>query len=250
MKTRMAGLIAVTLMMALSVAHAEEPGPWRAEIAPYAWSAGIDGTITVDGQEIEFEKSASDLFDYVEFSGGLTGSVQYNHWVFRGQFDYFSLSTDALEVENQPRGGKLDSEFVLTELGAGYQIGGWKEGQTFELLVGLRLLHVKNDLEKYGVGSYSKSSDLMDPMITARGAVPIFPSKIRGLWLNTLAAIGGGGDSDLVYELQPQLLYQFTYNADVRLGYRRIGWNVDSDENDDELDFGLAGLVFGVGFNF
>jgi len=34
------------------------------------------------------------------------------------------------------------------------------------------------------------------------------------------------------------------------LGYRRIGWNVDSDENDDELDFGLAGLVFGVGFSF
>ena len=36
----------------------------------------------------------------------------------------------------------------------------------------------------------------------------------------------------------------------ARLGYRRAGWQVDSDENDDELDFSLAGLTLGFGVTF
>lgn len=253
MKLRTGALITATLLTAFSVAHAEEPQGWKVEITPMAWFAGIEGTVTVDGQETEFDKSASDLFDYVEFAGGMIGTVQYNRWVFRGQFDFFSLSTDALEVEDRPDAGKLDTDMVLTGLGAGYQIDGWMEGQTFDFLLALRSLHSKNDLEVFAgdnAGKYSKDSDLVDPMFSVRGSVPILPSKIRGLRLSAMASIGGGGDSDLVYELQPQIQYLITNNIGVRLGYRRAGWHVDSEGSGDELDFSLAGLNFGVGASF
>jgi hypothetical protein len=252
MRMRTAGLIAAMLLMAWSTVYAEEPTGWRFEITPTAWIAGIEGTVTVDGQKTDFEKSAGDLFDYVEFAGGLIGAVQYKHWIFRGQFDLFSLSTDALDVEDQPKGGKLDSDMLLTEAAVGYQINGWMEGQTYDFLVGLRSLHTEADLEVYGEGggTYSKDSDLLDPLVGVRGSFPIFPSKIKGLRLNAMASIGGGGDSDLIYELQPALQYQFTDNVAVRLGYRRVAWQVDSDKNDDELDFSLAGLIAAVAVRF
>ncbi len=250
MKIGAVGLVAMSL--ALSVAVAEEPEGWEVEITPMAWIAGIEGTVTVDGQETDFEKSAGDLFDYVEFAGGVIGTVQYDRWIFRGQFDAFSLSTDALDVEDRPEGGKLDSQMYLTELAAGYQIDGWKDGQTFDLLVALRSLHAENDLEVYGPdgGEYSKDSDITDPMVVVRGSIPIWPSKIRGLRLNAMAGIGGGGDSELVYEMQPQIQYLITENIAARLGYRRVGWRLESEKNDGEMDFSLAGLNFGVGVTF
>jgi len=252
MKLVVFGLVAMAMSLALSVASAEEPTGWQFEITPMAWIAGIEGTVTVDGQETDFDKSAGDLFDYVEFAGGVIGTVQYDRWIFRGQFDAFDLSTDALDVEDRPEGGKLDSQMYLTGLAAGYQIDGWKEGQTFDLLVALRSLHTENDLVVYGEGGgeYSKDSDLTDPMVAVRGSIPIWPSKIRGLRLNAMASIGGGGDSELVYELQPQIQYLITEHIAARLGYRRAGWRVESEKNDGKVDFSLAGLNFGVGVTF
>ncbi len=159
-------------------------------------------------------------------------------------------STDALDVEDQPQGGTLDSNMLIYEIGGGYQIGGWKEGQTIDLMVGLRGLHLENDLEVYGQGKYSSEADVLDPMVVVRPSVPLFPSKINGLRFNGILAIGGGGDSELIYEMQPQLQYQFHKNFAARIGYRRIGWKFEGHGNDNELNLSLAGLVLGVGARF
>lgn len=250
MKIRTAGLIAALLLMALSVASAQEPTGWRAEIEPHAWIAGIEGTVTVDGQETEFNKSAGDLFDYVESAAGLSAAVQYNRWMMRADLDGFSLDTDNVDVEDRPEAGRLQSDFFLTEVAAGYQVDGWSEGQAFDLLVGLRALHIQNDLEEFGVGTFSFDTTLVDPLVGIRTSLPILPSKITGLRFVSYTAIGAGGDSKLVYEFSPGLQYQITDRFAARAGYRRTGWQLESDENDDELHFSLAGLVFGIRIGF
>jgi hypothetical protein len=64
-------------------------------------------------------------------------------------------------------------------------------------------------------------------------------------------AIGGGGDSDLVYELEPQFQYQITPNVVARLGYRTVGYKFKGDHNsDNELNIRLSGLIAGVGVTF
>ncbi|MDM7916418.1 MAG: hypothetical protein ACE15D_16920 [Candidatus Eisenbacteria bacterium] len=251
MNTRIAAACIAALLGAVSIAQAADPQGWQVEITPCAWIAGIEGTVTVGGQETDFDKSAGDLFDYVQFAGGVIGTVQYERWVCRTQFDYFGLSTDALDVKDRPEGGEMESDMFLTEIGAGYQIDGWMEGQTYDLLLTLRYLRAENDLVVYGDPTdYSKTSDIVDPMFAMRAGIPIFPSKIQGLRLNLLAAIGGGGDSKLVYEMQPQIQYRFLRNVAARLGYRRVAWQLDSDKNDDEMDFTLAGLNLGIGVTF
>ena len=75
------------------------------------------------------------------------------------------------------------------------------------------------------------------------------PSKIKNLALIPTFAIGGGGDSDLVWELFPEIQYQFTETIAGRLGYRTVGYEFDGN-GDNELDLNFEGLVAGMSFTF
>ena len=251
MKKLMVGMMAAALLMGASGGYAAEPQGFKAELTPYVWLAGIEGDVTVNGQKAEFDKSFSDLVDAVEVAGSLLGTFQYNRFLLWGQADYMSMSTDQLDVQDQPAGGSLDTKMTLGEVAVGYQIDGWMEGQTFDLLVGVRTLHMESDLTVYGKGTRSRTNDLVDPILVVRPSILIFPSKIKGLRFNPTLAIGGGGDSDLVYEMQPQIQYDFNDRISARFGYRRVGYKFKGDNNEDnELNISLAGLIFGVGIKF
>ncbi len=255
MNRQTVGVVALVLLMAGAVAgFAAEPQGLKIEITPYAWLAGLEGDITVDGQETDFEKSASDLLDAVDVGGSLLAIVQYNRYLVWGQVDFFSLSTDELEVEDRPQGGSLDTDLLLGEVAVGYQIDGWSEGQTFDILVGVRTLTVENELTVFGRGTVASDDrdkeSRVDGIIVVRPSMPVFPSRISGLRFNPTLAIGGG-DSDLVYELQPQLQYQINDNVAARLGYRTVGYKLKGEDNEDnELNIRLAGLIVGVGVTF
>lgn len=249
-RNRTIGLVAIMSLAASFTARAEEPARVRVEIAPTIFIAGTDGSISVEGIDVAFDKTPGDLFDYVEFAGGLAGLVQYDHWVFRAQFDYFRMSTDALAVEDRPAGGTLDSDLYVTAAAVGYRFDGWKEGQTYDLLIGLRSLHVANALELTGGASYGADRDLLDPALAVRGTYPLFPRKIEGLALTATAAFGGGGDSRFVYDLQPAIQYRITDAVAARLGYRRLGWRVEGDQIDGEWKFALSGLTGGIAVTF
>ena len=255
MKTKiLVAMIAALLAASGTAALAAEPQGWKVETTPYLWAAGLEGDITVNGQKADFEKSFSDLFESVDMAGSILGVVQYNRFLFWGQADYFSMSTDNLDVEDQPEGGKLDVQMMLGELAVGYQLDGWMEGQTFDVLVGVRSLTFDNELTVYDKGTVSTEDpgedSRVDGILVLRPSIPILPSKIDGLRFNPTLAIGGG-DSDLVYELFPQIQYQITEHVVTRLGYRTVGYKLKGDKNEDnELNVNLAGLMFGVGVTF
>ena len=245
------GLLAAGAVNAQSPVAAAPQGGWKGEITPYAWLAGLEGDVTVNGRTAEFEKDFSDIIDMVELGGSLLGVAQYDRFLVWGQVDYFSMSTSELDVEDQPAGGTVDSKLLLGELAVGYQVDGWMEGQTFDLLVGVRTLQIENELTPTGQETRTKDIDLVDPIFVVRPSIRVFPSKIDGLRFNPTLAIGGGGDSELVYEMQPQFQYQVTENFAARIGYRTVGYKFEGDNNkENELDFSLSGLIVGAGFTF
>jgi hypothetical protein len=259
MKAGTVGVVMAMLAMAVSTVPAAEPEGWRCELTPYLWFMGIDGDLTIRGQKADFDKSASDVFDGVDAAGSLLGVAQYDRYLFWGQVDYMSYSTENLDVQDRPQGGKFSTDTILGEAAVGYQVDGWAEGQTFDLLIGARTLHMENDLEVYGKGTRSKDRDITDPIIVMRPSLPVLPSKIQGLRFNPTLGIGGGGDSDLVYELQPQFQYQITEKIAARLGYRTVGYRFKGDnaqnENlnltkDDELNINFSGMIVGLGVTF
>ncbi|MCE9615058.1 MAG: hypothetical protein K8T26_12340 [Lentisphaerae bacterium] len=257
----LAGGAAVAAEVSPSTAPIAAPSGWKGELTPYAWFMGIDGDVTVGGQKTEFDKSASDIFDAADFGGSLLAVAQYDRYLAWGQVDVLSTDTQNLDEEDQPQGGQLETKSILGEAAVGYQIDGWAEGQTFDLLVGVRTLHIENDLEIYGVGKADSENDLVDPIFIVRPSIPVFPSKIDGLRFNPTLGIGGGGDSDIVYELQPQLQYQITENLAARVGYRNVGYKFKGDNaenpivkskvtDDDELNINFSGMIVGLGVTF
>lgn len=233
----------------IGVGSAEEPQDLKIEITPYAWLAGIEGDMSVRGYSVDFDKSFSDLFDAVEIGGSVRLGAEYNRFMVEALVDFFSLSTDELDVENQPKRGALDSKMLITEAAAGYRVDGWSEGVTFGLMAGVRNLHLENDLEVLNDGSFSREDDVTDAMFYVLPCIPVFPSKIEGLRFNPIMGIGAG-ESDLAYELFPQFQYQITDAIAVHLGYRTVGWQFEGDKNDNDLNISLSGLILGVGGNF
>jgi hypothetical protein len=254
MRAQTIGCMVAALLMAGTVGQAAEPQGWKVEITPYAWLAGIEGDVTVNGRKTEFDKGFSDLIDGVDMAGGLLAVVQYDRFLVWGQYDYFSTSTDNLDVEDQPQGGSMDSKMLLGEFAVGYQFDGWSEGQTFDVLVGVRALTFDNKLtvDNHGTRETEDPAEdsRVDGIIVLRPSIPVFPSKIDGLRFNPTLAIGAG-DSDLVYELQPQFQYQITDSVSARLGYRTVGYKLKGEHNEDnEMNIRLAGLIAGVGVTF
>jgi len=241
--------IVAALVAAGTAAWAADQKGWKFEITPYAWLAGLEGDITVNDNKVDFDKSFSDLFDALEVGASVRLGAEYNRFLAGALVDYFSMSTDKLDVEDQPQGGTLDTKMLLTEASVGYRVDGWAKGQSFGLMVGVRNLHVENDLTIDGVGEFSRDNDVTDAMFYVLPSVPVFPSKIEGLRFNPVMGIGAG-DSDLAFELFPQFQYQITDNLAARLGYRTVGWKFKGDNEDNELNIRLAGLIIGLGATF
>jgi hypothetical protein len=238
-----------TFSLAASSNPTPDPKGWHFEIMPYLWYAGMEGTVKVRGQEVDFEKSASDLFEAVEGGGSLLAVVQHDRFLFWGQVDSFSLSTGELDTKDQPEKGTLDTDLLIAEGAVGYQINGWSEGQTFDLLVGARSTNLDINLKLKNGQKFENEKNSLDPMLIVRPSFPLFKSKTNKLRFNPVLGVGGGGDAEVVYELFPQIQYHFTDNLVGRFGYRTVGWKFE-DEKNNELDIRLAGLILGLGGTF
>ena len=68
-------------------------------------------------------------------------------------------------------------------------------------------------------------------------------------WAFSPTASVGAGDSDLVWELAPELVYTNNCcNLEVRFGYRTVNYEIE--EGDAEADFSFQGPMVGLGFAF
>ena len=250
MKMKMGVMFMAALLAAAGSGNAQTTKGWSFEVTPYAWLAGMEGDLTVRDQKVDFEKDASELLDAAELGGSLRIGAAHDRFVIGALVDYFSLSTDELDVEDQPQGGKLESDLLIVEGMVGYRVDGWSEGQSFVFGVGARSLNIDSDLTVYDKGTTSKETEVTDGMLYVLPSMPVFPSKIKGLRFNPVLAIGAG-DSDLAYEMFPQFQYQITDTVAARLGYRTVGWKFKGEDNEDnELNVRLAGLIAGIGLTF
>ena len=240
----MAAAFAVLLAMIFTTlpARAEED-KWKFEVTPYVWAAGFKGDVTVNGREGSVDKSFSDLVKFVDAAGSVLGVAQYGHWVAWGQGDYMSLSDD---LDRPPGGGKLKSDLTIATVAVGYQFDGWKEGQTFDVMIGEQHTRLDTTLTLNGPLGFSgeRKNNINDTVLVLR---PSLPLSERWRFNPTLAY--GKGDSDKTYTLWPQFQYQITKTWETRIGYRKLHYEFDGN-NGNKLDIDLAGFILGFGAIF
>ncbi len=244
-KVRIGAAIMAFLVYALLAGSAwAADGGWKFELTPYIWGVGIDGDITVRGTKVEVDAGFDDLIDKVDFGGSFLAVAQKGQWVNWLQVDYFEISDD----KNVDRIGgakvEVESDTLFLTVATGIQVDGWKKGQTFDILGGLRYARMDNELTISGVGSADRTSNIYDAVLVLR---PSFPLSQRWRFNPTLSI--GAGDSDLTYELQPQFQFNFTDTWAGRIGYRRLYYDTEGSSG-NKFKGSFHGFILGLGATF
>ena len=159
------------------------------------------------------------------------------------QADYLGLGTNNLDVI--PPGARVNTYATLLGAAVGYQFEGLLEESTIGVLFGLRYGHFENKLTINGVRMGEETTDVVDPMLVVRPNVPI----TDWLSLNPIVDVGGGLDSDYIFELQPQLHFKLTKRFAIRTGYRRLHYKYQGDRG-NEFDATIQGFIVGVSYTF
>ncbi|HEY0685660.1 MAG TPA: OmpA family protein [Steroidobacter sp.] len=239
--------VATGLALGSPAAFAQET-PWGFEVTPYLWGGGIDGDVTLRGHKVEVDRGFDDLVDRLDFSGSLLSIGYRDHFVVYTQLDYISTDTDELDADEQPASGqvRLESDFFAGTLGLGYIFGDANSRRHFDLLLGAKYLSVENDLTLGNIGQFKRDKDYLDPVLIGR---PSF--RLTERWLfNPTFQIGGGVDADLIWELQPQFQFQINDNVGLRIGYRNMYYDLESENGANKFDGSYRGFVIGLGGTF
>lgn len=231
------GASAIAGIATVAPAQAAE-NVWKGEITPYLWTVGVDGDVTVGDREVSVDVGFDDVLDVTDAAGSVLGVLQYGRLVFWGQVDYLSVSTD--ELDNAPARGSLDSDSTIATLAVGYKFGD-PNGKTYDLMIGARRISLENTLELNGIGRFEREQDFTDAVVVFRPSIPL---SQRWRFNPTLSF--GTGDSEKTYEMWPQLQYRAMDHLALRLGYRRLFYDIEGDSG-NKFDASFSGWIIGVG---
>lgn len=213
---------------------------WRVELMPYLWAAGVNGDVAVRNRAVEIDASFSDVADSLDVGGALLMHAQRGPWVLWTQVDYLSISTD--ELEDGPERGTLNQDVTMATLGAGYQFASTDGRRSIDVLLGVRHLSVDTELRLRDSGRFGQDRDATDPVIILRPSFQ-FAEKWR---FNPTLSYGAGGDSEKVWELQPQIQYRTSEHTALRFGYRRLQYELESEKG-SSFDGSFEGPFVGFG---
>jgi hypothetical protein len=219
-------------------------------LTPYYWAVGVDGKIENNrpGEDasVNFNRSISDVTDNLEFNGSLMLEHNLGHWVNFASVDYISTTNDDSDWRGR-QGQKIEvqADTTLGTAATGYRFGPGGESHV-DLLVGAR--YAKMDLEAKvkhgGGGSIKGDDDLVDGIVMLRPRIALGKN-----WAFSPTASVGAGDSDLVWELAPEIVYTNNCcNLEFRVGYRTVNYEVE--EGNVKLDYSYSGPMAGIGFAF
>ena len=243
MKTIATAVAATLAIAAASTAQAQDEN-WSFEVAPYMWAAGLDTEVTIGDLTATVERDFSDIVEALDIGGGIMAGARLGHFVAVTQIDYLSLDSD--ELDDAPARGRLEVETLMAMLAIGYRFERSRAGAHTDLLIGARQLSLDNTLTLDGLGTVEGDKDFVDPIVMLR---PSFPLGRR--WrFNPTISFGSGGDSEKTWELQPQLHFQISDNVGLRFGYRKLYYEIDSENGRNKFDGSFQGLIVGIGGTF
>ncbi len=234
---RRAMAIVGLLLLAAPAAAQETRNDWKFEVTGYAWLMGLNADLSAGGRKVSVSKDFTDLIEHVDIGGSLSVAVSKGPWIVVVQGDYFDVSENA-DTDWGETKVKTNSTFL--NLGAGYRFSDLPLEAKLDVLVGVRYLHLKNEMDFPGGISLDRTSDIVDPCLTINPTVPL----VGKLYFNLPLSFGAGGDSDYLYELQPNLRYQFTPAVAARLGWRWLYYKYDGGRT--EFDGAFQGILAGV----
>ena len=240
-----AGVTALLAAAAQPATAAERA--WEFEVTPYIWAAGLDADVVVRNQEVAVDQSFSDILDVLDIGGALLLRAQRGPWVVWSQIDYLALDIDELGLGGVPLDGKLEQDITMASLAVGREFASADGRRSVDVLIGARYLGLDIDLDIDSgllAGTYRGDRDVTDAMLFVRPSL-----QLSKRWRFNPTFAVGGGDSEKVWEMQPTLQFQATRSIAVRLGYRKLYYEIES-ERGNSFEGAFEGPILGFGGTF
>jgi len=198
---------------------------WRFEVTPYIWAPGIRGTLGLDSG---FAKSASfnssDVVSNLKSGAMISAEAHKGNWGVMGDLVSATLQkSGAIPNMGNTIGDKITlQQTILTGL-ASYTVANSKEVY-MDALLGVRAIYATATLNVSGVGTASKTTSTVDPIVGAKGRYRIADST----WYVPLYGdIGsGGGTTNLTWQAMAGVGKTFGKLIDASLTYRALYYDM------------------------
>lgn len=251
-------LVGLMLGLMTTTALAGDESAWEYEFTPYAWAAGLDGTIGFSdrrGDGIKVDQSFSDIMDRLDL--GLMGAFEARNgrWALLLDGVYFKVS-DRGTLRGPADLADLSGDASVTQqlyaLAGAYRVNE-DPSQLVDVVGGVRYNSVKWNVKLSLFAPdivdvqrrFAKTESWTDPYFGVR-----LKQALGDRWsLLAYGDIGGLGlGSDLSWQLIGGTAYAFNPNLVGKFGYRHV--HNDYDEDGFEYDMASSGLYLGLGFRW
>jgi len=246
------GLLVLLFLCFPVDAASQSSDRWSFQLAPYAWLAGQKGTVgTLPG----LPAADIDIDFYDDVLGNINGALMLVGEARKGQYGlvmdvaYFDIEDD--EATPGPYFSSVNSRtksWIVSVAGL-YRLAETKRA-FLDVVGGIRYWSVDSELTLRGglIGDrgISNKEDWVDPLVGVKGLMPIGESRF---FISGMLALGGFGvESDLMWDANINLGYQWTKGFATTFGYRYL--DVDYEKDEFLYDVAQSGLVLGLSWRF
>jgi hypothetical protein len=111
--------------------------PWTLSFTPYSWLSGLDGHTTVKGRTTDIDADAIEILEHLDGMPWMSyGEARLGRFALYGDIVYAPLGVGAGSTRTFG-GATLDASLgvdvqqTIAELGAAYEVAGWRSGGLF-----------------------------------------------------------------------------------------------------------------------
>jgi hypothetical protein len=245
-----AGIASAADVVAPAQEQAPAPTGWTFNAAPYAWLAGIDGSIGQFGfPPVDVDASVGDILENFDIGLMGAGEARNGQWGIAMDFMYVRLSADA----DTPFGVLADHIDVTSTTFTAFGAAEYRLAETpdmsLDILGGARVWSVDTEVDPVGglldPLSFSDGDTWVDPMLGAKARVSLTDTVYVTGW----GMVGGfGAGSKVSWDVMGALGYSVTDSFSLVGGWRALG--VDYENGDFVFDVVQSGPILGAVIRF
>lgn len=223
---------------------------WHYRVTPYAWGAGLDGTVGKFGRRADVDKSFSDVFKDLDAGAMAAFEARRGRLGLLADFMYVSLS-ESDHVHVMP-GLSVDAKVKVranTFMFAAQYRAAAEDWGYVDLIGGARHWSLRTNVD-VSLGHLfevdgSDTESWTDPVLGVKGTYHLGPRSYLTGW----AIAGGfGAGSRFSSDLMGAFGYKLNNQTALLLGYRHFA--VDYKESGFVFDAALHGPALGLDYRF